>query len=781
MRLLLAVLLPLTMVACAAAEDGAMALPESALPAGAAESVLPQGAILHLRLGGLAQVLESLDRLVVPFVPSKALSAEQREFLAQPQPLLAFLGAQSVGQPLTPALVSQISGIASDRPLTLTFYPASPQQGFVLALPIADRAALAGLLMNTTAAVMAEPIDLGGKPGLDIIGGNSDLPERFVAVTSPDMLYLCGSPELARQIVAAAGGQALATSPAVAKALADHAKADLAIVIDAGMLKGLLPMAQQNFATIPPGSIAEARAALAKIDRPTRAQIDLRLHMQFGIGLDALVDYSECLAVGTYEVLFAALMRELAGLDGIALAIDLGERDQRATLALYSAGVVPANWPKAIPRAAVKAGLALLPGDRDLIAIAGQDPAATPSAFTAAWVATVNAKLAAKRLPPTFGALLTRFAAGQMSAPTLAARVPWMIDTQVTTAPAPRPAAAASLGEWATAIGRWLSSGGTSSVTLLPTTDGALLEKHLREVAAAADANAAAWNALSEPLFGAPFADTAHRVRAEPAKDGVGTIISEDAWITRSGIFGYTQHELINRSITRWRTFAGHLLVQRSASDTRWLTTVAAQPRPLTPALAGLLALPPADASAIAAGRQLHLVIDLVDLLVDLETLARRELDAYLAQAKALDAKHAADPEALAEALAGIDMPLLMVALERGRDGQLSIRLLADLRYPRPAAMPLVRGLFADYAAKADRLGGGVAWQRVSPGRIEWALVQRSDALAALVQTVGDALYGTYLNDRQGQQTLQRTLNVRGDGRPMGPSLVTNPLWAAFK
>jgi len=775
-------LITLLFVASCLAEDGAVALPESALPVGGAESVLPPGAILHLRLSGLGPVLDSLDRLAVPFIPGLALPADLRPLLDQPQPLLAFLGAQTVGQPLTPALLTQITGIASDRPLSLTFYPAAPQQGFVLALPIGDRAVLAGLLMNTTAAVAAEPIDLGGKLGLDILSGNPDLPERVIAVTSPDTLYLCGSPELAMQIVAAVGGPTLGASPAVAKTLADHAQADLAIVLDAGMLKGLLPMAQQNFATIPPTAIAQARAALAEMDRRQRAQIDLRLRMQFGISLDHLVDCTECLAVGTYEVLFAALVRELAGLDGLAIAIDLGERDQRATLALYSTGVVPANWPKPIPRAAVDAGLALLPGERDLIVIAGQDPAPTPSALTAAWVRTINTKLAAKRLPPTLGELLTRFAAGQVAAPTLAARVPWMIETQVTTIPAPPPAGSSSLGKWLSAIAGWLGNGGTASVALLPTADGALLEKHLRETAAAADGNAAVWRALSEPLFGAPFADGVHRVRAEPVKDGIGTIVNEDAWITRSGFLGYSQHELINRSYTRWRALAGHLLVQRLAADARWLATVSNKPRPLPPALLEVMTLPPVDASGIVAGRQLHRVVDLVDLLVDIEALTRRELDAYLAQAQTLDRKHATNPEMLTQALAGVDMPLLVAALERGRDGQLSCRLLGNLRYPRPAAMPLIRGLFADYAAKADRLGGGVAWQRVSPGRIEWALVQRSDALATLVKTVGNALCGTYLNDRQGRQKLQRTLAVSGDGRPRGGEpLATNPLWAAFE
>jgi hypothetical protein len=261
----------------------------------------------------------------------------------------------------------------------------------------------------------------------------------------------------------------------------------------------------------------------------------------------------------------------------------------------------------------------------------------------------------------------------------------------------------------------------------------------------------------------------------------VGTIVSEDAWITRSGFLGYGQHELINRTFTRWRAHAGHLLVQRSANDPRWLAGVALAPRPPAPALLELLALPPADASAIVAGRSAHRVIDLVDLLLEVETLARRELDAYLAQARALDERHRQDPEALSEALAGLEMPLLALSLVRERDGQLRCRLLGDLGYPRPAVMPLVRGLFADYAARADRLGGAVLWQQVAPGAAGWTLVQRSDALATMVRTVGDALWGTYLGNQNGQQTLQRTLTVPGDGRRRrGAELATNPLWQAF-
>lgn len=776
MRLLLPLLIA---VGCAAAHE-APSLPASALPAGASETVLPTGAILHLRLAGLGQVLESIDRLVVPFVPPKAVPAELRDLLDQPRPLLAFLGAQSIGQPLTPEAITQVTGVAADRALTLTFYPASPEEGFVLALPIGNHDALLGLLLNLTGAVGTEPIDLGGRPGLDILVGNPALPGRMVAVTSPDTLFLCGSPELATRLTMAGRGPALAASPAVASTLAAHAAADLAVVLDAGMLKGLLPMVQRNFATIPPSLIAQARARLDELEPAARGQIDLRLRMELGISLAAFIDYTECLAVASYETLVATMVRELAGLDGLALTLDLGERDQRAGLSLFAAGVEPAGWTKPIPRAEAAAALALLPGGRDLVAIVGQDPAPAPSAFAAAWATNVEARLAAKRLPPAFGQQLSRFAAAQVAAPTLAARLPWSMETLAVTVPVPRPDAATSLGAWLAALGTWFGTVGNDRIMLLPTGDGTLLEQHLRETAAAADANAAAWRALSEPMLGEPFADSEHRVRSEPMADGIGTIVSEDAWITRRGILGYTQHELINRSLTRWRAHAGHLLVQHSAHDTRWIAGVSAEPRPVPPALAELLAVPPADASAIAVGRQLHRVIDLVDLLVEVEALARRELDAYLAAARAIDQRHAGDPDALAEALAGLDMPLLVAALERGGDGKLGCRLLGDLHYPRPAMLPLVRSLFADYAAKADRVGGGVAWQRIAAGHAEWALVQRTDGLATLVRTVGDTLWGTYLSSPKGQRMLGRTLRVRGDWDPGRKPVAINPLWAAF-
>lgn len=772
-------ILPLLLATCCLAQDGMPELPAPALAAGAAEAVLPQGAVLHVRVAGLGQVLDSLDRLIVPFVPAKALPPDLQPFLEEPRPLLAFLGAQSVGQPLTPALIGQVTGIAADRPLSLTFYPAAPDEGFVLALPIADRAALTGLLLNLTAAIAMEPIDLGGRPALHILCGNPDLPRQVVALTSPDTLYVCGSPELAAQIAGAAGQPVLGRSSAVAKALADHAKADVAVVFDAALLKGLLPLARQQYATIPPEVIADARRALAEMEPPVRAQLDLRLRLQLGIGLDQLVDLGECLATATWETLFAALARQIAALDGLAVAVDLGERDQRATLTLYSAEIDPARWTRAIPRPAALAGLALLPGEREMVALHGQDPAPVRSEFAQAWVANLTAKMVAKKLPAAWAQRLAAYAAAQAEAPTLASRVPWSAETEVLTVPAPKPAAAQALGAWLADIATWLGRGAPSRVAILPGTDGALLERHLREVAQIAAANATAWTALSEPIFGAPFADRVHRVRSEPAaKNGVGTLVSEDAWITRNGFLGWDQHELVCRTFVRWRAQAGHLLVQHGAPDPAWLAAVPPQPRALPPALTELLALPPADASTIVAGRQLQRVVEAVDLLVEVEALARRELDAYLAQAKALTQKHR-DPAALATALAGLDMPLLVVALERGRDGQLGCRLVGDLRYPRPAVLPLVRGLFQEYAAKAPTLGGGIAWQRVSAGRAEWTLVQRTDALATLVRTVGDAVWGSYLNDRQGQQTLERTLSVRGDGRRRnGEVLAFNPLWA---
>ena len=109
------------------------------------EEVLPQGAIVYLRVNNILELMENIDSLLTSFVPEKALPPEFQPFLTDPQPFIGFLGQQLFGQPVALKDIPNLIGLALDRPVSLAFYPMDPLQGFALSIPISHPMVAAGI------------------------------------------------------------------------------------------------------------------------------------------------------------------------------------------------------------------------------------------------------------------------------------------------------------------------------------------------------------------------------------------------------------------------------------------------------------------------------------------------------------------------------------------------------------------------------------------------------------------------------------------------------------
>ena len=234
-------------------------LPEKFVP----EALLPSGALVHLRINSTGQLLEDASAMATPFIPEEALGPRARVALEQPNPLLALIGLQSTGQPFSIEMLSELSGIDSARPATLSFYLLPPDQGFVVCLPVFDLNRVSALLNNLLGPrVRTEKVQLQGGFAQKIETGDMTM---FV-LASADTVCVCGSTAIADAILNSPAEANLSESQLIADTLERHEDDDLWLVIDNTPVKGLLPTLEP-FETLPPVLVERLRAdILAEID-----------------------------------------------------------------------------------------------------------------------------------------------------------------------------------------------------------------------------------------------------------------------------------------------------------------------------------------------------------------------------------------------------------------------------------------------------------------------------------------------------------------------------------
>lgn len=786
-RLMATAALVLAITSGLLAGEAMTVLAPGALPAGDAETVLASGAVAHVRLHSLDRLIDSVNDLVVPFVPEKALPPDAQAILTQPSPLRAFLGMNTTGQPITAEVLSMMLGLDSKRPVTLSFYPMPPEKGFVLSLPVTDYQVLTGLVMGAFRPRAFTKTEIAGKPGFTIEGMNPDLPRRVTVLCSPDRVYLCGSPDVAGMLLQAP--QHLVESPLVRQVLEQYQEQELLLAIDPSFGKPMLQQVAAQYKTLPPPLVRQARRELLRELSPSdRAELDLRLRMNLGLdGLEQALDYAECFATASYEVLCAGLVDELTALEGLALAIDIDKAFQSVSASLFSANIKRSALAAPLPKAAIQAAISQLPGNRDIINVQGRAPAPGQEKALVEWLGRIQAKIAAKGLPSETLPALVRYAGALGTTPTLASRVPWTIQVphtrsggggQVTLV-------AGSLTKEMQRVSNAMRQAVTSWTHIMPTQEPGFLEAQFRAAAEQENANQAQYAALSKSLgWAEPWLKESNQFHEGPNADGVKTLVLETTYTTTSGLFGYDEHQLINRQYMNYRTCGNLLLVEQARPKQCSLKTLETLPAPkLEKNLETLLAQAPPQAHAMQLTRFLSRTGELVDYLTALEALLHQETADYLKQATALLQKHDQRPAAAQADLAALGMPLTVWSLNRSAEtGELYCVLPGDLRYPRGKVMPAVADLLAEFIGKADTVGGGAVFLQGGDGHLQVKLTQSTEALALLVKSTVNRFFETYMLAPDGQARLMQILTVPHDGEPAEPeALLVNPVYEGMQ
>ncbi|MBE7501808.1 MAG: hypothetical protein HS113_16195 [Verrucomicrobiales bacterium] len=752
-------------------------LSEHRLAAGPASAILPRGAILHAQFNGLLPVIEGLEGILKAAAPLQALPPDARNLLESPNPILLLAGLQTIGAPLDEAQIAQSFGLAARQPATVSLYLGDPRRMFIITLPVAQPDAFAGLLTGALKPREVERVELGQGAAVRIVPTAVPLPELYLACAQ-DRAYLCGDRALTLSLFALPPAERLEADGFLARALNEAAQQHVAVVCDPRMIK---PVAVQLAQFQPLGMMLlqqKRKEFLADLPPAARQQLEQQFRAQFGVeNLEQFADYLEAVVDVTSRQLLDYVTNQLLTFEGLCFTARLDARFPELGLRIYNQQYQPDTATRPIPRDELAEVLRWIGSDSPRLTVSGRQPPPAANPGVKNWVAAVREAFARKGLKSSWFDRFATLLEDTRALPTIESQVPWTLTLSAPVDPQPDLAQAESL----LAYFKALRLPHLRAVKLVPDADPALLERCLREQADVRNRNreaAITFNRLTtqqEPWF-----DHDNRLLAESLDAGVRRLVTESTWRTHGGLFGYDQHELVNR---RW-FFARHvgpfLVFHQGGNNADWLAQLdASASRPLTPAVGKLLDRLPPDVNYVAIQRSLQQLPQFVDWLASLEDRVHADLAAYLVQARQ-KADGAETPDELKARLADLPMPELLYSLNRQPDtGELYVTLPGNLRFPRAKVLPLLQDVLAGYASTADEVGGSLVYTRVTPGLYQVGLLQSTEAFTRLVSTLGNAIAETYLASPAAHQKLRETLWSGEDGNPeaFDQILLANPRW----
>jgi|GEM_PF-5599739 len=752
-------------------------LTDSGLPPGPAEQVLPAGAVLHLRLGNVERTLASLDGLAASFVPEKALPPHLQELLKQPQPVLAFLGQNSIGAPINKERIAQMTGVDIGGALSLTLYLGAGQLDWALAVPTADPQALTGLLMNMLRPRSFAAVNVG--KGWIIEGTNPDLPRTLRVVTSATTTYLC-SPGLAERIGEA--GTPHLSDDAIFSTL--DPQQDFVVAVSTHAVKPMIGLIAKQMLRQYPQLAASNRSTILRNLPPeliSQWNMQLRLYSRF-TSFDEALTFTEAMITAAVETGVPALSGLLSGIDGGIVNIRLRPSGFRIEATAQAEGL-DGNAGRALPLDDLRAAIALVPqGSLWFSAASAHMSPLGASVIEVPWVVTwldrAQHLLQTKgSTSPVLAAMATYYREYE-AVPAFTAMAPWVVTTTGA------PGAAVPQGVPLAELFAFFENIPLQQppLQIFPRVAADTLAEQFAARAAIENRNAGRLAALLAGTWGdRRFASETVRFRREPRPGKAERLVYENAWISRSGLFGYSQHELINRTIAYTIDQGPFQLFQQMNGDGPcWLDQPLPAATQLPAVLTTLLAQVPAGSDHIAVVRALPVLGEVLDLVTALEGSARVDLDAYITASENAINAHIGDQDAMLKTLFSIPMPLIVQSLNIDpTTSTLYLALPGNLRYPRPAVMPVITELFADHLAHNASQGGVVCWRVAGPRRMTVGSDQDLRGLADLVRSVGNAAWDKFFSAGHPQQAVLDVLGHPQDLQPVPPEeqILMNTLW----
>jgi hypothetical protein len=761
----------------------AQQLASHGVPPGPAREVLPAtGALLHVQVSDPLSALEGIEDILVSGMPQKALPPEMQDLFSTEHPLLTVLGLEAVQEPLSPEVIERKTGLDSRGSISLTAYLGDPRRAFVLGLPAPGREPLAQWLSMLLEPEEVEEISLGEKRALRVVSPKLKwLPELFV-VTSDSTVYLCGDRSLAIALHNSPAAQRFGQDTFMSRVLPAQDKQQVRLIVNPTSVKPLAMQLQSMRGLV--GMIIQQQRGklLQNLPAEAREQFEMQVRTQFGVkDLDQFADYAECVIVATLEQLIDFITGGMVSFEGLAVSADLNDGVESLSLRVFSQKFQAEKSATPLPLDEVKRALAWLGPEIQYFSAVGQKPAPRDLPVLANWAERVRQQLEKKGLPSVALDRLEKMLQDRSPVPTVESQVPWTLTAHAPLRPLPSLDKAESIQDYFVDLELPVHR----PVKLVPGKDVAFLQRTFQAEADGLNRNRQLGFEFANSFQKQkPWVDQLNRFQSAQLQGGVAQLTRESAWITRGGIFGYDQHELVNRKVVWARQVGPYLVYHRGAKGSDWLRELAPSPRrEIVPGVSRLLDQVPECANYVAVHRVLVGLPGFTEWLETLESRAHADVDAYLNKAQSLlDAS--ADLEAAKQKIRGLKMPGLVGSLAVDPQNNKVYALLptggAAFPLPRPRLIPVIQELLADYAAKADEVGGCLVTTRVKDEAWECSVSQRWDAVTTLTRTFGNTLAERYLSTQAGQQALAGKLGAPRDwdSGVFDEVIARNPQWA---
>ena len=759
-------------------------LSDHGVPAGSASDVLPgAGALIHLQFNDLLGVLEGIEEIQVAAVPEKAAPPDIQALLKTEHPLLTLLGMQTLQQPLTPEVLAQATGIDSRGTVGLTLYLGDPRRMFILSLPTHVREPLVPLLNAAFKPSSVEAVDVSGHKAVRLKSQIRFLPDLYL-VSSSDTLYICGDRSLVQALHVTPAAQRFGTDPFMSRALSATDKKQMRLVVNPAMAKPLA-LQLQTVSMIAQMMLPQQRANLLKmLPQEAKDQMEMQMRMQLGVrDLDQLIDYAECIALATLDQVVDFVSGRMLAFEGFTMSANLEGGFVEFSTGLYSSRFKADTSAAAIPMDEVKQALAWLGPDTQSFTVAGQKPQKKQSPVLSAWAKRVQKQCQMKGLSWPGLVRFVDMLDGLKPVPAVESQAPWLMSTHARLYPAPSLEAAASLEDYFVS----LESPVYGPVRIMPDQGRDFLETCFREEADAMNRNRQLGldfeNSLQKQNHWCVQENRFHMARLD---GGVTRYTRESTWVSRTGLFGYDQHELVNRKVVHARRVDDYLVTHRGAQASAWLTGLKSSPsRQIAPGVVDLLDRVPEGANRVSVQRVLQNLPRWMGWIEALESRVYADADQYLKKAQAA-ADKSSDLEAAKHAIRGLKMPLIIGSVNINPETRQVYALLPagnlPLMLPRPKIVPLVADLLKDFAAEADSLGGSLVYTRVSDESFQFTAMQSTEALTTLTRTVGNALFDSYLASPDHRTQLMGKIVAQRDGdrTAFDEVVARNPQWASI-
>jgi hypothetical protein len=760
-------------------------LASSGVPSGVAREVLPgNGALLHLQVHDILSVLEGVEEIVVAGVPEKALPPDAQQLFQTEHPLLMLLGMQTLQAPITPELFEDRTGVDPRGSVTLTLYLGDPRRMFIVSIPSSRaRDSLVPLMNAALRPSRVEQTDLGqSRKALRVVSEQLKVvPELFV-VSSDDVVYLCGDRALAIALHDTPTAHRFGQDALMSRELPEQEDRQLRLVLNPTSLKPLA-MQLQGLRGVAGLVIQQQRQKLLEaMPREAKDQIEMQFRTQFGVrDLDEFADYAEAMVVATLEQVLDGITGGLVAFEGLTVTSDLNDGFQRFSVKLHSNKLQESNATAAIPMNDVKKALAWLGPDFQSFEITGKQPAPKDCPVFANWTQRVREQFKSRGLESAGFDRLAKLLAEQAPVPTVESQVPWTLTAYAPLRPLPSIKDAPTLEAYFYALELPVRR----AVKIVPGRDLALLEKSFRTETERLNRN----RELSLEFVNSfqtqrPLFDQVNRFESASMDKGISQYIRESAFITRGGLFGYDQHELVSRKIVWARQVGDYLVYYHGAKPSPWLADLTRNSNPrLAPGVERLLDRVPDGSGRVSVHRVMAGLGTVVKWLDELELRLHADARNYLDKAQKIAAE-SPDLETARQKIRGLKMPELIGSVNVDPATKTVYGLLpagqAAIVLPRPRVMPLLSEALADYNAKANDVGGSVAYSKTGSGTWEFTVAQSWESLTTFTRTFGNALFEQHLSSPEKQRQLEQQLTARRDGDPavFDEVVARNPRWA---